>query len=164
MAVVPLFLATFLKALSKSFGSFDAPTLRAISTNRAWRSASVSLGFDLRVIKLTLPFFLIQDTRLGHNIRFKFVGELTIRVFKSVVWAGSASLLRLCYSLPVGSTITPHLPSGIILSRGFRITLGLLPVRFFPLKRPQPNIQIYDLEFENINFAFSGELRGSRSN
>ena len=34
----------FLNALSKSAGSSDAPMLRAVSTKRAWRSASVSLG------------------------------------------------------------------------------------------------------------------------
>jgi hypothetical protein len=36
-----------LKAFSKSFGSSEAPTCFAISTKRLWRSASVSLGFDL---------------------------------------------------------------------------------------------------------------------
>ena len=34
---------TFPKALSKSFTSSDAPTSRAIATNRAWRSVSASL-------------------------------------------------------------------------------------------------------------------------
>jgi len=34
-----------LNARSKSFGSGDASTSRAIATNRLWRSASVSLGF-----------------------------------------------------------------------------------------------------------------------
>src|SRR6185437_10126757 len=37
--------AIFLKALSKSFGSSDAPTWRAMSTKRLWRSASVGFGF-----------------------------------------------------------------------------------------------------------------------
>jgi hypothetical protein len=37
---------TFLKAASKSFGLSDAPTSRAISTKRLWRSASVSLESD----------------------------------------------------------------------------------------------------------------------
>lgn len=35
---------TDLKARSKSFGSSDASTSRAISLKRAWRSAAVSLG------------------------------------------------------------------------------------------------------------------------
>lgn len=34
----------FLNAFSKSSGSSDASTLRAVSTKRAWRSASVSFG------------------------------------------------------------------------------------------------------------------------
>src|SRR5476649_2293682 len=46
--------ATFLKALSKSFGSSDAPTFSAISIKRLWRSASssrtVRLGAGLRVM------------------------------------------------------------------------------------------------------------------
>lgn len=36
---------TFPNALSKDFGFSNAPTSRAVSTKRVWRSASVSLGF-----------------------------------------------------------------------------------------------------------------------
>ncbi len=42
---------TFPNARSKSFGSSEAPTSRAVSRKRLWRSASVSLGFrGLRAI------------------------------------------------------------------------------------------------------------------
>ena len=48
-----------MNALSKSFGSSEAPTSFAIAVKRAWRWASVSLGFacDLRGILAFLPLF-----------------------------------------------------------------------------------------------------------
>jgi hypothetical protein len=56
---------TFLNALSKSFGSFEAPTSFAIAMKRAWRWESVSFGFagDL----LGMLHKIIQNGRFGYG-------------------------------------------------------------------------------------------------
>ena len=53
---------TFSNALSKAFGSSDASTLRAVSTKRAWRSASVSLGaFGFDFLRVAMPVSVPQS-------------------------------------------------------------------------------------------------------
>nr|WP_299545305.1 hypothetical protein [Phenylobacterium sp.] len=51
---------TFLNAFSKSFGSSDASTACAVSTNRSWRWASVSLGFA-RALRGIMEAFQLDE-------------------------------------------------------------------------------------------------------
>ena len=64
-------MATFLNALSKSFGSSEAPTWCAISTKRLWRSTSVSLGLGLDV---DLPVFCVMPHTIANSCRLPQCG------------------------------------------------------------------------------------------
>jgi len=59
-----------LKAFSKSVGFSDAPTSRAVSTKRAWRSASVSFGRGRNL------FFATGFFRVSRFALVDFVGIL----------------------------------------------------------------------------------------
>jgi len=64
---------TFLKASSKSFGSPEAPTSRAIARKRLWRSASVNFGFgSLR--EVNDPDFRFLACLAGPDIIFPLFG------------------------------------------------------------------------------------------
>jgi len=73
-----------LNASSKSFGSSDAPTSRAISTKLLKPSASVSLGLDFEADVRKLSGSVTGcNPRCGSGAKFPF-GPAAVRQFRAI--------------------------------------------------------------------------------